>query len=399
MVKLCPGLKPSNFAQAKQDYPDIAYAIEAVESKPIATWYTDRSDYLTEAATTLAACSQSNGLFNSLPVFVVYGLPKKDCSGTFSSGGVNQNAYDYARFVAQLAGLVGKQNALYVLEPDAIGLLAEGPDQCGWANNYLPNLKTAVQTLTQNNPSAQLYLDVGWWILNNATRLASLVPILDTLSLAGPIKGIVINTSNYRSNAELLTWCQAFVNATAGRNMKCIFDTSRNYHGASPSDEWCNAKAAGIGLPPTDQTGSSLVDYYLWLKTPGQSDGTCAGQTVDSLSGPAAGDFFYQAFCLMFDNGFFVDKGLLAKTNKFSLDRTNTGGSNVSGAVIGAIIGGVVGVAAVALGLGLLVKKLRASKQQAARKKKNPVASPAPTAAAPATHLQTAAPDGASATK
>ncbi|KAF0695606.1 hypothetical protein As57867_013537, partial [Aphanomyces stellatus] len=385
MVKLCPGMAPINYAKAKQDYPDIAYAIEAVESKPIATWYTDRSDYLTEAATTLTACTQTNGNLDSLPVFVVYGLPNKDCHGSYSAGGANKNANDYATFVAQLASAVGKQDVLYVLEPDAIGLLAEGPDQCGWTNNYLPNLKTAVQTLTQTNPSAQLYLDVGWWILNNATRLASLVPILDTLSLAGPIKGIVINTSNYRSNAELLTWCQAFVSATAGaspeegvcvadvvmeigRNMKCIFDTSRNYHGASPSGEWCNAKAAGIGLPPTDQTGSSLVDYYLWLKTPGQSDGTCAGQTVDSLPGPAAGDFFYKGFCMMFDNGYFVDKGLFPKTNKFALD--GGGGSNISGAVVGAIIGGIVGVAAVALAIGLVVKKMRASKQEAARQKK-----------------------------
>jgi endoglucanase len=38
---------------------------------------------------------------------------------------------------------------------------------------------------------------------------------------------------------------------------------------------WCNPPGAGLGLRPTTRTGVPLLDAYLWVKTPGQSDGQC----------------------------------------------------------------------------------------------------------------------------
>jgi endoglucanase len=118
-----------------------------------------------------------------------------------------------------------------------------------------------------------------------------------------------------------------------------VIDTSRN--GRGPTDmstygnppynqpstvvtalkngSWCNAPAAGLGLRPTTRTNVPLLDAYLWVKTPGQSDGQCdaaaavrawdyglytqpgwpttaaAQVTFDPLWGqvsPAAGDWF-----------------------------------------------------------------------------------------------------------
>jgi endoglucanase len=87
------------------------------------------------------------------------------------------------------------------------------------------------------------------------------------------------------------------------------------------SGNWCNPPASGLGLRPTAKTGVPLLDAYLWVKTPGQSDGQCdaaggvrawdysdytqpawpagtAGQALfDPLWGvddPAAGDWFPQ---------------------------------------------------------------------------------------------------------
>ena len=87
-----------------------------------------------------------------------------------------------------------------------------------------------------------------------------------------------------------------------------VVDTSRNGVGpdsmqsyaAAPDDQpasvisslqagnWCNPPSAGLGLKPTAGTGVSLssldsylpsnpplLDAYLWVKTPGQSDGQC----------------------------------------------------------------------------------------------------------------------------
>jgi len=86
-----------------------------------------------------------------------------------------------------------------------------------------------------------------------------------------------------------------------------VIDTSRNGRGpwAPPAypdpQDWCNPPARGLGLAPTLDTGEPLLDAYLWVKTPGESDGECtrglgpAGETVDPEWGmidPGAGDWF-----------------------------------------------------------------------------------------------------------
>jgi endoglucanase len=56
-----------------------------------------------------------------------------------------------------------------------------------------------------------------------------------------------------------------------------------------------------LGYQPTANTGLSLLDAYLWIKTPGESDGECtrglgpADTTVDpewGLIDPGAGQWF-----------------------------------------------------------------------------------------------------------
>ena len=86
-----------------------------------------------------------------------------------------------------------------------------------------------------------------------------------------------------------------------------VIDTSRNAQGpwrprAYPDpQDWCNPPGRGLGLRPTLDTAQPLVDAYLWVKIPGESDGECtrglgpAGETVDPEWGridPAAGDWF-----------------------------------------------------------------------------------------------------------
>jgi endoglucanase len=86
-----------------------------------------------------------------------------------------------------------------------------------------------------------------------------------------------------------------------------VIDTSRNGQGpwqppAYPDpQDWCNPPDRGLGLAPTLDTGEPLLDAYLWVKTPGESDGECtrglgpAGETIDPEWGmidPGAGDWF-----------------------------------------------------------------------------------------------------------
>jgi endoglucanase len=92
-----------------------------------------------------------------------------------------------------------------------------------------------------------------------------------------------------------------------------LLDTSRNGQGPwAPAagtgypdpQTWCNPPGRGLGARPTAAPDPAfpLLDAYLWVKTPGQSDGSCnrgvAGSTTDPEWGgstdPAAGAWFPQ---------------------------------------------------------------------------------------------------------
>lgn len=93
-----------------------------------------------------------------------------------------------------------------------------------------------------------------------------------------------------------------------------VIDTSRNGQGpwtppagkySGDPQTWCNPPGAGLGARPQAEpqpTAFPLLDAYLWVKTPGQSDGQCnrgvAGSTTDpewgGITDPAAGAWFPQ---------------------------------------------------------------------------------------------------------
>jgi endoglucanase len=88
-----------------------------------------------------------------------------------------------------------------------------------------------------------------------------------------------------------------------------VIDTSRNGRGPwvptvsyPDKQDWCNPPGRGLGPRPSTSTGNSLVDAYLWIKVPGESDGACnrgvAGSSTDPEWGgildPAAGAWFPQ---------------------------------------------------------------------------------------------------------
>jgi len=64
------------------------------------------------------------------------------------------------------------------------------------------------------------------------------------------------------------------------------FDQSAGTISSLQSGNWCNPPGSGLGLDPTANTGVPLVDAYLWVKIPGESDGEC-----DSAGGVRAWDY------------------------------------------------------------------------------------------------------------
>ena len=108
-----------------------------------------------------------------------------------------------------------------------------------------------------------------------------------------------LNTAGVNSRYDLIL---GDVEPTTG----FVIDTSRNGQGPwnpagtdfpSPED-WCNPPLRGLGQVATTQTGSELVDAYLWIKVPGESDGQCFRGTAGPLDpardmqDPPAGQWF-----------------------------------------------------------------------------------------------------------
>ncbi|GAA2728970.1 glycoside hydrolase family 6 protein [Streptomyces nogalater] len=119
---------------------------------------------------------------------------------------------------------------------------------------------------------------------------------------------------NSVSSADPATWRwtdawfdQNVGTPSAGELSHFVIDTSRNGLGAwtpepgkysGDPEPWCNAPGRGLGPRPTADTGVPLVDAYLWIKIPGESDGSCTrgtGGTIDPEYGivdPPAGTWW-----------------------------------------------------------------------------------------------------------
>jgi len=129
--------------------------------------------------------------------------------------------------------------------------------------------------------------------------------------LLGPWTGVALSSyGEWSDDTEVPELNTSGINARyAGTQPTTHFvlDTSRNGVGpwAPPAypdpQDWCNPPDRGLGLTPTADTGNPLLDAYLWVKIPGESDGECTrglgptGETVDpewGLIDPPAGVWF-----------------------------------------------------------------------------------------------------------
>jgi endoglucanase len=211
----------------------------------------------------------------SMPIFVAYNVPGRDC-GSHSAGGLKTGDM-YKRWIRKIAAGIGDRGAVVVLEPDALGLIDKPlesdpskpcltPEQ---QKERLDLLTDAVWVLRQN-PKTIVYVDGAH------SKWAPVDDMAVRLKAAGveDAHGFAINTSNYRANEELIPYGKALSAKLGGVHF--VIDTSRNGNGPK-GVEWCNPEGRKLGMPPTTQTGDPLIDAYLWLKRPGESDGACNG--------------------------------------------------------------------------------------------------------------------------
>ncbi|MGW2813959.1 glycoside hydrolase family 6 protein [Streptomyces sp. NPDC001415] len=243
--------------------------MERISLRPQAEWPPpDGVEQTVRGLTTAAAYT------GQVPVLVAYNIPHRDCDGD-SQGGADDAAH-YRSWIDGFARGIGEHPAVVIVEPDAIAHLVDGCEAAP-SGERLALLAYAVGQL-KRGPATKVYLDAGHsdWI----TDLSALSRALLRAGMA-QADGFSLNVSAFQTTASTAEYGHRLSAALGGKHF--VVDTSRNGNGPyRGSDSWCNPPGRALGTPPTAATGDPLIDAYLWIKRPGESDGTCRG-------GPAAG--------------------------------------------------------------------------------------------------------------
>ena len=331
---------------------------ELLSSFPTATWFTGGTPEEVRAGVQeIVRAATDQG---TTPVLVAYNLPFRDCA-QYSAGGA-ANTAAYAAWIRGFAAGIGTGDAIVIVEPDGLGIIpwyttADGvkewcrPAQLTAATaaaDRFAQLNMAVDALAAL-PHASVYLD------GTHSDWLSVGEIADRLQKAGVDRtnGFFLNASSYVATERLQkygswlsdclylsqngsydprncasqyypadpndfsTWVRtdaaydkAFSAARLTRNADeqahFVLDTSRNGRGSwtapagkyPDAEPWCNPPGRGLGMAPNTETGIPLLDAYLWIKVPGESDGQChrgTGGPADPERGmvaPPAGTWF-----------------------------------------------------------------------------------------------------------
>lgn len=243
-----------------------ADALHAIAASPQADWFGGWSGPIRVAVTRRLDQIEAQ---LALPVFVAYNVPGRDCAG-YSSGGAN-TADEYRAWIDDFATGLGEHRVVLILEPDSLALTEclspERVDERYALINY------ALARFEQQ-PRVAVYLDGGHSAWHSAEDQAARLQRAG-LSMA---QGFFLNVSNFQLTEDEVAYGARIAAQTGGAHF--VIDTSRNGNGPWRSTEpetWCNPPGRALGAAPTLDTGHTLVDAFLWIKRPGESDGSCRG--------------------------------------------------------------------------------------------------------------------------
>jgi len=333
------------------DVKDAALIVK-METIPRAVWFNSGTPAQAQQQATVTMFEAARQ--HAVPVLVVYDIPGRDCAQFSAGGALSQADYEawingFARGIGRGKAIVILEPDALGNMPSNCGLPASVYPFTD--SERIAELQYAVSTL-ERDPGASVYLDgthSAWQSVGTMTQrlleanvgsaqgffldvsnyqpTAELVDygtwISDCIAMVTDSANPFFNNpagcaSQYfpATQSDFTTWglttqwyAQNMGNAVASTHF--VVDTSRNGDGpnnmqkfsAAPysqpasvistlaSGNWCNPPSSGLGLRPTADTGVPLLDAYLWVKTPGQSDGQC-----DAAGGVRAWD--YSAYSL-----------------------------------------------------------------------------------------------------
>jgi endoglucanase len=328
------------------DVRDAALIAE-MEAIPRAVWFTSGTPKQVrhQVRRTMAEAAGQH----AVPVLVAYDIPGRDCAQYSAGGALNEADYEawingFARGIGHRAAIVILEPDALGNLPSDCGLpttvypftdaerIAElqyavtALEQDPRTSVYLDGTHSAWQsvgTITQRLLEADVqgaqgfFLDVSNYqptdeLLDYGTWISDCIAMVTDPSNAYYNNPSACASQYYpATQSDFSTWglstqwyAENMGNAVATTHF--VIDTSRNGDGPNnmsayanaPYDQpasvistlasgnWCNPPDSGLGIRPTTNTGVPLLDAYLWVKTPGQSDGQC-----DSAGGVRAWDY------------------------------------------------------------------------------------------------------------
>lgn len=252
----------------RRSRPDDAAAMERIAGQPVADWF---GGWVPDIRAAVDARVTQIDDAGAVPVLVAYDLPFRDC-GQYSAGGQNDRD-SYRDWIRAFANGIGTRQAVVILEPDGL-TLTDCLNEAQTAERF-ELLAFAVDTF-EAHPNTDAYIDAGhsnWLAADEAAR---------RLRQAGIDRaaGFSLNVSNFQRTSDLIAYGTAVSNAIGEGSTHFVIDTSRNGNGPWESDDpeaWCNPPGRALGEAPTVETADPLVNAYLWIKRPGESDGSCRG--------------------------------------------------------------------------------------------------------------------------
>lgn len=259
-------------AIAPEDSPERAAAAYLAD-QPTAFWLVPERDPIGEVGPRVTALAQQASDQGATSTIVIYGLPGRDC-GNFSAGGLSED--QYAIWTAEIGAAVRASgiDTIIMLEPDSIALAQE----CGNLAERAPQLQGAAANLSADN--ARIYIDGGHSTWHSPEVMAGFIREIGVID---QVRGFATNVSNYNTDRDEVSYVHALSKQLGGAH--AVIDSSRN--GVGSTGDWCNPPNRRVGASP-GSVHDDIVDTNLWIKVPGESDGTCNG-------GPPAGDWWPQA--------------------------------------------------------------------------------------------------------
>lgn len=201
---------------------------------------------------------------SSVPVFVLYFSPSQ--KSRYPSA---FQVEDYLQRNREIAQVVRDHRAIIIVEPDSLCLYHDTITAQGHSQKIV---RDVVAIYRKQCANARIYLDAGHssWVLPR--KMARILK----KSGIDQADGFATNVSNFQHTKDEVEYAQKLSGLLSGKRF--VIDTGRNGNGlamgSAHSLYWSDPQNISTGIRPTTVTPHKALDAYLWVKPPGEADGT-----------------------------------------------------------------------------------------------------------------------------